>query len=163
MYLGSILTTHNDLNETVNRIKSANRAYHALLPLLKSQAVLRISKINIYKTLIRPLITYDSEPSTLNAETCYWLAVFERKILRKIIGAVHVEDTWRRRHNNELMEMYGDLDVISFIRLNRLRWIGHVSRMDINRKVHQVCYTHPEGKRLRGRPKTDGGYRCRKI
>ncbi|PSN39476.1 hypothetical protein C0J52_10024 [Blattella germanica] len=51
------------------------------------------------------------------------------------------------------MEMYGDLDVISFIRLNRLRWVGYVSRMDVNKKVHQVCYTHPEGKRLRGRPK----------
>ena len=69
------------------------------------------------------------------------------------MGAVHVDDTWRRRYNNELMEMYGDLDVISFIKLNRLRWIGQVSRMDANKKVHQVCYTRPEGKRLRGRPK----------
>ena len=69
------------------------------------------------------------------------------------MGAVYVDDTWRRRYNNELMEMYGDLDVISFIKLNRLRWIGHVSRMDANKKVHQVCYIHPQGKRLRGRPK----------
>ena len=49
--------------------------------------------------------------------------------------------------------MYGDLDVNSFIKLNRLRWVGHVSRMDANKKVYQMCYTHPEGKRLRGRPK----------
>ena len=28
-----------------------------------------------------------------------------------------------------LMEMYGDLYGISFIRLNRLRWIEHVSRI----------------------------------
>ena len=94
VYLGSLFTIDNDLrNEIRNRVKSANRAYYALLPLLKSQAVLRASKSNIYKTLIRPVIKYGSETWTLNAETCYRLAVFERKILRRIMGAVHVDDT----------------------------------------------------------------------
>jgi hypothetical protein len=35
-------------------ITNANRTYYALLPLLKSQSVLRAEKIEMYKTLIRP-------------------------------------------------------------------------------------------------------------
>lgn len=154
VYLGSLLTCNNDLVDEINRrIKSANRAYYALLPLLRSQAVLRASKINIYKSLIRPVLTYGSETWTLNAEIRNKLAVFERKVLRRVLGAVFDGNNWRRRHNNELMKIYNDLDIVAYIKVNRLRWIGHVSRMEKTRKAYQVCYSRPEGKRTRGRPR----------
>jgi hypothetical protein len=43
------------------------------------------------------------------------LAVFERKILRRIFGAVKINNQWRSRNNNELMQLYGDLDIVSFM------------------------------------------------
>jgi hypothetical protein len=51
------------------------------------------------------------------------------------------------------MQLYGDLDRVSFIRINRLRWIGHVNRMDNKRMVYQVFANQPEGSWPRGRPK----------
>ena len=51
------------------------------------------------------------------------------------------------------MAMYGELDIVSIIRLSRLRWIGHMGRMIIDRKIHQICYNQLEGKRKKGRPK----------
>jgi hypothetical protein len=36
------------------------------------------------------------------------------------------------------MRLYGDLDTLSFLRVNRIRWIGHVNRMDNKRMVYQV-------------------------
>jgi hypothetical protein len=81
------------------------------------------------------------------------LAVFEQKVLRKILGAIKINNCWRRRHNNELMQLYGNLDIVSFIRINRLRWIGHVGRMDDKRMVYQDFANQPEGSRPRGRPK----------
>ena len=53
------------------------------------------------------------------------------------------------------MAIYGELDIVSTIRLSRLRWIGHVSRMTNDRKeeLYQLCCNQPEGKRKRGRPK----------
>jgi len=36
------------------------------------------------------------------------------------------------------MHLFGDLDVLSFVRVGRLNWIGHVNRMDSKRKVSQV-------------------------
>jgi hypothetical protein len=40
------------------RISTAGRAYYALHHILKSQSVYRNKKIIIYKTLIRPIVTY---------------------------------------------------------------------------------------------------------
>jgi hypothetical protein len=48
------------------------------------------------------------------------LAVFERKILRRIFGTVKINNHQRSRNNNELMQIYDDLDVESFIRISRL-------------------------------------------
>ena len=93
-------------------------SYYAQTPILKRHPVHRVEKIKIYKSLIRPVITNGAEAWTLNAETIKELAVFERKVLRRILGAVKINDTWRRR-NKELMNLYEDMDIISFIRLSR--------------------------------------------
>ena len=36
------------------------------------------------------------------------------------------------------MQLCGDLDILSFVRIIRLNWIGHVNRMDSERKESQV-------------------------
>jgi hypothetical protein len=51
------------------------------------------------------------------------------------------------------MQLFGDLDILSFVRISWLKWIGHVYRMDSKRKVSQVFGNNPKGHRLRGRPK----------
>jgi hypothetical protein len=51
------------------------------------------------------------------------------------------------------MQLYGDLEIVSFIRINRLRWIGYVNRMDNKRMVYQVFANQPQGSRPKGRPK----------
>ena len=79
------------------------------------------------------------------------LTVFERKVLSKILEAVRVDDIWKR-YNSELMALYEDLDIVSFIKLNWLRWIGHIHRMENTRKITQVFYNNPQGSRQRGRP-----------
>jgi hypothetical protein len=74
------------------RIVTANRAYYALHPILKSQLVYRNTKTIIYKTLIRPVITYGTEAWTMSSETGKWLAVTERKVIRMILGAVNINN-----------------------------------------------------------------------
>jgi hypothetical protein len=68
-YLGTILTNKNEIRpEIEKRITNATRTYYALLPLLKNHSVLRAEKIKIYKTLIRPVVTYGVEVWTLNKD-----------------------------------------------------------------------------------------------
>ena len=57
------------------------------------------------------------------------------------------------------MQLFGDLDILSLVRVSRLKWIGYVNRMDSKRKVSQVFNNNPQGSRLRGRPKN----RCRNF
>jgi len=41
------------------------------------------------------------------------------------------------------MQLFGDLGILSFVRIGWLNWIGHVSRMDSKRKVSQVFNGNP--------------------
>jgi hypothetical protein len=49
-----------------------------------------------------------------------------------------------------LMQLFGELDIISFVRINGLIWIGYVKRMDSKRKIRQAFNNEPQGSRLRG-------------
>ena len=56
-------------------------------------------EIRINKALIRPVLTYGVKAWTMNVEIIKRLAVFERKVLRKILGAVRIDDNWKRRYS----------------------------------------------------------------
>ena len=83
-------------SEIEKRIINANRANYAFLPLLKSHSVLRAEKIEIYKTLIRPVATYGAESWALNEDIVKQLATFERKVLRRMFGGIKVNESCRK-------------------------------------------------------------------
>ena len=66
-----------------------------------------------------------------------------------MFGVIKVTENWRKRYNKELTPLFGDLNILSFVRISWLNWIGHVNRMDSKIKVSQ---NKPEGSRLRGYP-----------
>jgi hypothetical protein len=94
--------------EIEKRITNVNRAYFALLPILKSQSVLRAEKIKMYKTLTRP-VTHRAGSWTLSKGTAKRLACFERKVLRRLTGGIKVNDNWRKLYNKELKQLFRDL------------------------------------------------------
>jgi hypothetical protein len=74
------------------------------------------------------------------------LAVFERKILRKIYRPVKEYELWRIRRNDELEAIINGENIVRFIKYQIIRWLGHIERKqdtaippkkDIIRKV--VC------------------------
>ena len=81
------------------------------------------------------------------------LDVFERRVLRKILGPVNDGQTWRIRYNNELYNIYKAPKLSEHIRLNRLKWAGHVQRMPSSRVPKRVLEGHPGGRRKIGRPR----------
>jgi len=44
----------------------------------------------------------------------------------------------RKLYNKELMQLFGNLDTLPFLRISRLNWIGHVNGMDSKRKESHV-------------------------
>jgi hypothetical protein len=73
---------------------------------MKSRALNRSSKLNIYKSVIRPVVTYGCEAWTLTNRDEQNLRISERRLLRKIFGPVQSEDgSWRIRMNYELSDL----------------------------------------------------------
>jgi hypothetical protein len=58
--------------------------------------------IKSHKNVILPTGLYGPESWTLSKAHEALLGGFERKILRRIYGAVQIDRVWRRHHNKEL-------------------------------------------------------------
>jgi len=61
--------------------------------------------------------------------------VFENTVLRRILGRWSDEVTgeWRRLHNKELNGWYPSPNIVRVIKSRRMRWVGHVTRMAVER------------------------------
>jgi hypothetical protein len=80
--------------------------------------------------------------------------VFENRVLRRVFGPKRDEVTgeWRKLHNEELHDLYSLPSIIRIIKSRRMRWAGHVARIE-KRNVYRLLVGKPEGKRLLGRPR----------
>jgi hypothetical protein len=76
------------------------------------------------------------------------LGDFDRKILRRIYGPICEGATWRSRYNKELYHLYDEIDLLTTVRITRLRWAGHIVRMQDNLPVRKSPLTsrRAEGK-----------------
>ena len=79
--------------------------------------------------------------------------MFENKVLRKIFGAKRDEiiGEWRMLHNGELHTLYSSSSIIRNLKWRRLRWAGHVARMEQFRNANRVLVGKPESKRPLGK------------
>ena len=61
--------------------------------------------------------------------------IFERKVYRRFLGPVYDNEKESRRilTNKEIYAMVKKPTIAETIRLNTLRWFGHVQRMEENR------------------------------
>jgi len=88
-YLGNIISNTNNNNKCIKeRIMMGSKAYYANRQFFNSSLISRNSKLQIYRTLVHPVVPYGSESWTFSMEEERALAVFERKILGKIYGPV---------------------------------------------------------------------------
>jgi len=99
------------------------------------------------------VLTYASETWTLSKANERRLCLFERKVLRCIFGAKQENGIWRKRYNHELYELFKDSDIVNYIKVKRLAWAGHLTRMSNERSLKKIFNTRPEGTRSVGRPK----------
>ena len=58
---------------------------------------------------------------------------------------------WRKLHNAEVHALYSSPNIISNLKSRRLRWAGHVARMEQSRNAYRVLVGKREGKRPVGR------------
>jgi hypothetical protein len=77
-------------------------------------------------------------------------------VLRRIFGPKRDEVTgeWRKRYSEEFHDLYSSPNIVRVIKSRRMRWVGHVARMEYERGEYRVLVGKPEGKRPLWRPRS---------
>jgi len=99
---------------------------------LLSSSLLSINlKIKVCRTIILPVVWNECETWSLEFREGQRLTFLENKVLRKIFGPNSCEVTgeWRKLRNEELHDLYSSSNVRVF-KSRRMRWAGHVARME---------------------------------
>jgi len=97
-----------------------------------------LTVLKLYRTVIRPIVTYASETWVLKEAIIQKLLVFERKILRRIFGPTKENQIWRVKIIAELDKLIKHKNIINHIKAQRLSWFGHVQRMPDTRTVKKI-------------------------
>ena len=93
IYLGSQINSKNSIQEEIRlRIQVGNRSVFANKKLLKNKDLNAASKLQIHKSIIRPIVTYGCETWAMTVTDQNRLLVFERRLLIKIYGPVQDND-----------------------------------------------------------------------
>ncbi|XP_068225678.1 uncharacterized protein [Palaemon carinicauda] len=144
-YLGSTITSHNMIQEEVRlRIVAGTRGSWALDNTLRSRMLYRATKTQIYIVIISQLVLYGCETWAFTRTLENKLEVFQCSILRLIWGPLW-DDEAGEWHNHELIALSGLPLISNVISMQRLRYAGHVVRMEERRLTRRVMLDKPKG------------------
>ena len=73
--------------------------------------------------------------------------------MKAIFGPTNDNGEWRIKYNKELYTLYRERDTVTYIKINRLKWAGHVIGMEEQSATRRVLIAVVEGRRQRGMPK----------
>ena len=116
--------------------------------MLYDHKISRKLKCRVYKTVVRPILLYDSECWAVRKKEEDMLRRTYMRVLRWILGV----SLKNRLMNKEIRKRCAVTYVVEKLREVRLRWFGHVRRRDKNEPVRMALEPEIEGRRARGRP-----------
>lgn len=136
-YLGA--TISNDVvagsADILDRIGKATQSFACLHNAVWSRTYLSIkTKMRIFNAAVIPVLLYGAESWCLLEADARMLEVFQMRCLRKILGVSLLE---RLTNVSIQRKCLHQPDIKTQIRKARLRWAGHVLRMDPTRIVRQ--------------------------
>lgn len=150
-YLGSTITNNLTLNpELDRRIAKASAVMSRLNKKVWSNKQLTVNtKLKVYQACVLSTLLYGAESWTTYATQENRLECFHLRNLRRILN-IHWQD---KITNTEVLERAKILSIHTLLTQRRLRWLGHVHRMQDGRIPKDVLYGElAAGKRPAGRP-----------
>ena len=137
-YLGSIVSNDGSIDaEITARIAKATAAFGRLVKRLWTVRGIRLNtKIAVYKAAVLTSLLYGCETWTLNRRQVKRLEKFHQTTLRRIAGI-----KWFHKVTNyEVLSRCNIYSLQAMLDTARLRWTGHVVRMDDDRIPKTLLY-----------------------
>ena len=151
VYLGSTISSTLSLEDELKaRIGKAATAFGKLMKRAwENRKLTKRTKILIYQTCVLSTLLYGSEAWTLYADQERKLNGFHMRCLRKILRI-----DWKDKvTNTQVLQLANIPSLYQILRHRRMRWLGHVHRMDCHRIPRQLLYGELlEGTRPTGAP-----------
>lgn len=151
-YLGANITSNRNLKEEVKaQTTKASQISGYLRDIIwRNKYMSTRSKVRIYKTCVRPVMTYAIETRAENTITKRLLRTTEMRTLRSIAGYT----LYDQKRSEEIREICEIQDVVRWARNRRREWRDHVNRMPDDRLAKIVKDKRPNTPRPPGRPPT---------
>jgi hypothetical protein len=150
-YLGTIIESSGkqeiDINE---RIQKTTKTYHMMRQnFIKKKEISKKTKMTVFKTIYRPILTYGSETWVLTRPMKSKIQAIEMKYLRAVKGITRRD----RIRNTEVRKELETEPILEYIEERQLNWWGHIQRMEDSRLARRIWEAKTTTKRDKGRPK----------
>ena len=150
-YLGSTITSNLSLDKEIDtRIgKAAGVMAKLSKRVWENKCLTKNAKLKVYQACVLSTLLYGSESWTAYSRQENRLESFHLRCLRRIL---HI--SWQDKVNNiAVLDQAGTLSIHLLLCQRRLRWLGHVRRMENGRILKDILYRQLKiGHRLLGRP-----------
>ena len=150
-YLGSICSADMSMQpEIANRLSRASGAYHKLkrLKIWGDRDISHRIKLTLYKVIVQSTLLYGCETWAIPDADVKKLEIFQMRCLRRLCGISLMD----KISNFRIRAMCKVPQIADLLRYRRLRWLGHVARMERTRMPLQMMFSTIAGNGARGRP-----------
>ena len=97
-------------------------------------------KREVYHVMVLSTLLYGAETWTVKADSLR-MRGFHNHYIRSMVGVSRLQQWKRRITSRELAETIGMMESMTeILRRHRLRWLGHVARMDDSRMPKQLLF-----------------------
>ena len=150
-YIGSTISSNLSLEAELNKRigKAASAISRLTTRVWESTNLTTDTKIAVYNACVLSTLLYGRETWTAYARQERRLNSFHLRCLRRILGI-----SWQDRvPNKDVLECAGIPSMFKMLSQRRLRWLGHIRRMEDGRLPKDVLYGElTSGSRPVGRP-----------
>ena len=132
-YLGSKLSCDGEISPEVScRIAGASKAFGCLrVPVFLNRTLSTDTKRTVYKAIVVSNLLYGAETWTLKAPDVRRLNSFHNRCVRTILGVTRFQQWQSHITSRQLSGQFGLYwSIADFALKQRLRWLGHLGRMD---------------------------------
>ncbi|KAE9420238.1 hypothetical protein Angca_009509, partial [Angiostrongylus cantonensis] len=112
-------------------------------------------RAHLFDSTVLPALTYASETWSLRKQDERSLSVIERAVERTMLGVSRFTQVRDGIRSSDLRQQSKIKDAVLYAKQSKIRWVGHVMRMNDNRWTRAVSdWISRDVKRTAGRPPT---------